>query len=148
MKTNKNTKERNTKMKNLMFVDTKEEAAMVERLFNEVRKTLDEGKGYRDARCFDEAAFIDGRGECFSDFPNEGCPNPAREAGYVGAFPESGIVRIPYGALVYTYRNIGGGYAVYDAYSFGYKGNFAVKKDIEGDLAGLCNAGDDFFPII
>lgn len=135
-------------MKNLMFVDNKEEAAKVEELFNTIRQTLDEGKDYRKAACFDECAFIDGRGECFSDFPNEGCPNPAREAGYVGAFPESGLVRIPYGALVYIYRDVGGGYAVYDAYSFGYRGKFAVEKDIEGDLAGLANLNADFFPNI
>ena len=46
-------------MKNLMFVDTKDEAAMVERLFDEIRKTLDEGKNYKKARCFDEAAYVD-----------------------------------------------------------------------------------------
>lgn len=135
-------------MKNLMFVDTKEEAAKVEELFNTIRKTLDEGKDYRKAACFDECAFIDGKGECFSDFPNVGCPNPASLAGYVGAFPESGLVRIPFGSLVYVYRDVGNGYAVYDAYSFGYKGNFAVMKDIEGDLAGLANLRADFFPNI
>ena len=133
-------------MKTMMFVEGKEEAATVERLFDEIRKTLDEGKGYRDARCFDHANFMDGRGEAFSDYPNENCLNAA--ATRLGAFPYGGLVRIPHGALVYVYRDVGGGNAVYDAYSFGYKGNFAVKKDIEGDLAGLCNAGDDFFPSV
>lgn len=135
-------------MKNLMFVDTKEEAAMVERLFDGIRKTLDEGKGYRDARCFDEAAFMDGRGESFSDYPNDDYPSAACVAGVAGAFPHGELVRIPYGSLVYVYRDIGNGWAVYDAYSFGYKGNFAVMKDIEGDLAGLANLSEDFFPNI
>ena len=114
-------------MQNLMFVEDNDEAAMVERLFNEIRKTLDEGRSYRDARCFDEAAFFDGRGEAF----------------FLGE-----LVRIPYGALVYVYRDVGNGYYVYDAYSFGYKGKFDSLKGLEGDLAGLCNAGEDFFPNI
>lgn len=135
-------------MKNLMFVEDNDEAAKVVELFDAIRQTLDDGKDYRKAACFDECAFIDGRGECFTDYPNDNCPNPATEAGYVGAFPHSGLVRIPYGSLVYIYRDIGGGNAVYDAYSFGYRGKFAVEKDIEGDLAGLCNAGNDFFPTI
>jgi hypothetical protein len=135
-------------MKNLMFVDTKEEAAMVERLFDGIRKTLDEGKGYRDARSFDEAAFMDGRGESFSDYPNDDHPSAACVAGVAGAFPHGELVRIPYGSLVYVYRDIGDGWAVYDAYSFGYHGNFAVEKDIEGDLAGLANLSADFFPNI
>ena len=133
-------------MKTLMFVENKEEAAMVEQLFNKIRTTLDEGKGYRDARCFDGAAFMDGRGEAFSDYPNENCPNAAATG--AGDFPYGSLVRIPYGALVYVYRDVGGGYAVYDAYSFGYKGKFAEQKDIEGDLAGLANLSEDFFPNI
>ena len=133
-------------MKTLMFVEGKEEAAMVEQLFNKIRTTLDEGKGYRDARCFDEAAFIDGKGEAFSDYPNEDCPNAAATG--AGDFPYGSLVRIPYGALVYVNRDVGNGYYVYDAYSFGYKGKFDSLKGLEGDLAGLCNAGEDFFPNI
>lgn len=135
-------------MKNLMFVDTKEEAAKVEELFNTVRKTLDEGKDYRKAACFDVAAFMDGRGESFTDYPNFDRPSAACVAGVAGAFPHGELVRIPYGSLVYVYRDIGNGWAAYDAYSFGYKGNFAVMKDIEGDLAGLANLSADFFPNI
>lgn len=135
-------------MTNLMFVNTEDEAKKVEELFATIRKTLDEGKDYKKAACFDECAFIDGRGECFSDFGNSNHPNPAKAAGYVGVFPYSGIVRIPYGSLVYIYRKGGDGTEVYDAYSFGYKGNFAVEKDIEGDLAGLANLNDDFFPTL
>ena len=135
-------------MTKLMFVENKEEAEMVKDLFAKIRKTLDEGKGYREAACFDTAAFTDGRGEFFSDYPNFDCPSIAYEAGVVGAFPHGELVRIPYGALVYVYRDVGGGYAVYDAYSFGHKGNFAVKEDIEGDLAGLANLSEDFFPNI
>lgn len=112
-------------MTTLMLVEDMEEAAMVEQLFNKIRTTLDEGKGYRDARCFDGAAFVDGRGEAF----------------FLGE-----LVRIPYGALVYVYRDVGNGDAAYDAYSFGYRGNFAVQRDVEGDLAGLVNLGSEFFP--
>ena len=133
-------------MTNMLLIEDKEEAAMVERLFNEIRKTLDEGKTYRDARCFDGANFIDGRGESFSDYPNENCPSEAHKAGVAGAFPNGELVRIPYGALVYHYRDIGNGGAVYDVYSFGHNGKFAVEKDVEGDLAGLVNLGSEFFP--
>lgn len=109
----------------MMLVEDEDEAAMVERIFNEIRKTLDEGRSYRDARCFDEAAFFDGRGEAF----------------FLGE-----LVRIPYGALVYVYRNVGNGEAVYDVYSFGYMSQVTVEKDVEGDLAGLVNLGGEFFP--
>lgn len=133
-------------MNTMMFVENETEAKIVEELFTKIRQTLDEGKDHKKARCFDEAAFIDGRGEAFSDYPNENCPNAAATG--AGDFPYGGFVRIPYGALVYVYRKVEGGYGVYDAYSFGYRGNFGVKKGLEGDLAGLCNAGDDFFPNI
>ena len=133
-------------MKTLMFVEGKEEAAMVAELFAKIRMTLDKGKGYRDARCFDEAAFFDGRGEAFTDYPNVKCTNAAATG--AGDFPYGSLVRIPYGSLVYVYRDIGNGEAVYDAYSFGYKGKFAVEKDIEGDLAGLANLSEDLFPTI
>ena len=134
-------------MTTMILGEDKEEAAMVERIFNEIRETLDEGKGYRDARRFDEAAFVDGRGESFSDYPNENCPSASSVAGVAGAFPYGELVRIPYGALVYVYRDLGNGYAVYDVYSFGYGGRFAVMKDVEGDLAGLVNLGGKFFPL-
>lgn len=131
-------------MINMMLVEDAEEAAKIVELFNTIRKTIDEGKDYRKAACFDECAFVDGRGECFTDYPNSNYPNPALKAGYVGAFPEGGLVRIPYGSLVYVYRSIGGGEAVYDVYSFGYKGKFVAETDLEGDLAGLVNS--DYFP--
>lgn len=131
-------------MTTMILVEDNEEAAMVEELFTKIRTTLDEGKGYRDASCFDEAAFIDGRGEAFSDYPNVNCPNAAATG--AGDFPYGSLVRIPYGSLVYVYRDIGNGCAVYDVYSFGYGGRFVVTKDTEGDLAGLVNLGGEFFP--
>ena len=133
-------------MTKMMLVEDKEEAAMVERLFNEIRETLLEGKSYRDARCFDTAAFMDGRCESFSDYPNEAYPSAAYVAKVAGAFPHGELVRIPFGSLVYVYRNVGNGEAVYDVYSFGYMGKFGVEKDVEGDLAGLVNLGSEFFP--
>lgn len=131
-------------MTSMMLIEDAEEAAKVAEIFNAIRKTLDEGKDYKKAPCFDECAYLDGRGECFSDYPNSNCPNPAIRDGYVGAFPESGLIRIPYRSLVYVYRDIGGGEAVYDIYSFGYRGKFEIETDIEGDLAGLVNSG--YFP--
>lgn len=133
-------------MVKMMLVEDMDEAAMVERLFNEIRKTLDEGRSYRDARCFDMAAYMDGRGEAFSDYPNEAYPSAAHAANVAGAFPHGELVRIPYGALVYVYRDVGNGEAVYDVYSFGYMSNVTVEKDVEGDLAGLVNLGGEFFP--
>lgn len=131
-------------MTSMMLIEDAEEAAIVAEIFNAIRKTLDDGKDYKKAPCFDECAYLDGRGEYFSDFPNSNYPNPAVKEGYVGAFPESGLVRIPYGSPVYVYRSIGGGEAVYDIYSFGYRGKFEVVTDLEGDLAGLVNS--DYFP--
>lgn len=110
-------------MKNLMFVENKGEASKVEAFFETIRAHLDAGRSYEDAVYYDEERKV------FSDFTEGG-------------------VCIPYGSLVYVYRNVGGGEAVYDAYSFGYRGKFAVEKDIEGDLAGLANLGEDFFPTI
>ena len=53
---------------------------------------------------------------------------------------------IPRGAIVYVFRDIGGGEAVWDIYKFGYCGEYAVSKDNEGDVAGLVNAGLKWFP--
>lgn len=105
----------------MMMTQSKGEAWKVESLFNKVKKALAEGKTFVDADCYcaDTISFTD--------------------------FMEGGI-DIPYGTIVYVYRGIGNGEAVWDIYKFGYNGEFAVSKDNEGDVAGLVNAGDTWFP--
>lgn len=107
----------------MMLVKDKGEAVKVETFFKAVMNHLNAGRHYTATVHYSEEQ------DAFTDFQEDG-------------------VSIPFGALVYVYRNIGGGEGVYDAYSFGYKGNFAVKKDVEGDLAGLANLSEDFFPNI
>lgn len=106
-------------MINMMLVEDKGEALKVETLFEKVRTELDAGRSFVDADCYSEER------QAFTDF-------------------RKGGVCIPFGSLVYVYRSIGGGEAVYDVYSFGYKGKFVVETDLEGDLAGLVNS--DYFP--
>ena len=108
-------------MTKLMIVDDKGEAAKVEALFNEIQKTMAEGKKDYDSDCYCDET------DTFTDHMEFG-------------------VDIPRGAIVYYFRSIGGGEAVWDIYKFGYCGEYAVSKDNEGDLAGLVNAGFDFFP--
>ena len=108
-------------MTNMILVEDKGEAAIVATFFGAVQKHIEAGRTYKDTIHYSEER------NGFTDF-------------------QEGGVFIPYGSLVYVYREVGGGEAVYDAYSFGYMGVFAVSKDIEGDLAGLVNAGCKFFP--
>ena len=105
----------------MMMTQSKGEAAKVEALFEAIQRTLAEGKTFVDADCYcaDTISFTD--------------------------FMEDGI-DIPYGTIVYVYRGIGNGEAVWDIYKFGYNGEFAANKDNEGDVAGLVNSGDTWFP--
>ena len=108
-------------MKKMMMTEDKGEAAKVEAFFNEVTKAIADGNGYSDADCYCDET------NSFSDFTEDG-------------------VNIPYGTIVYVFRDIGGGEAVWDIYKFGCNGEFAVCKDNEGDVAGLVNAGLGWFP--
>ena len=108
-------------MKKMMMVEDKGEAAKVESFFEEIKKAIVDGKEYCDADCYCEET------DSFSDYTIDG-------------------VSIPRGSLVYVFRDIGNGEAVWDIYKFGYNGEFAVSKDNEGDVAGLVNAGFDWFP--
>ena len=110
----------------MMFTETRAEADSVVKIFNSVFESTHEGKILENNLYYN--LYYNEEGRYFDDF--------------------EGLVSIPYGALVYVYRNTEDGSGVYDVYSFGYNGKFAYSKDIEGDLAGLCNAGDDFFPTI
>ena len=108
-------------MKKMMMTDVMEEAVKVEAMFNEVTKAIADGKGYSGADCYCDET------DSFSDFTE-------------------GRVNIPYGTIVYVFRDIGGGEAVWDIYKFGECGKFVSNKDNEGDTAGLVNAGSDWFP--
>lgn len=108
-------------MKKMMITEDKGEAKKVEAFFEEIQRTLAEGKTFVDADCYCEDTIS------FTDFMIDG-------------------IDIPYGAIVYVYRDIGNGEAVWDIYKFGYNGEFAVSKDNEGDVAGLVNAGLKWFP--
>lgn len=108
-------------MTRLMIANDEGEAAKVEALFKEVTEVLNAGMQHTEASCYSTDT------NSFTDFEEDG-------------------VDIPRGAIVYVYRDIGKGEAVWDIYKFGYCGEYAVSKDNEGDLAGLVNAGFDFFP--
>ena len=105
----------------MMMTQSKGEAAKVEALFTDILKAYADGKEYCDAVCYCDET------DCFSDH-------------IIGG------VSIPRGSLVYVYRDIGNGEAVWDIYKFGYQGLYAVKCGCEGDVAGLVNAGSDLFP--
>ena len=111
-------KERTKTMKKMMMTEDKGEALKVEALFNEILDVRDKGKSFCHALCYCDET------HSFTDFMTDG-------------------VDIPFGALVYVYRDIGNGEAVWDIYDFG---NFEASKDNEGDVAGLVNAGFEFFP--
>lgn len=106
-------------MKKMLMTETKGEAEKVAELFKEVRECLD--KGLQDILT-----------PCYSDETD--------------SFIVEDGMDIPRGAIVYVYRDIGGGEAVWDIYKFGYCGEYAVSKDNEGDVAGLMNAGLKWFP--
>lgn len=108
-------------MVKMMMTEDKGEAAKVEAFFNDVQKAIAEGKTFVGADCYcaDTISFTDFR---------------------------DGGLDIPYGTIVYVFRDIGNGEAVWDIYKFGYNGEFAASKDNEGDEAGLVNAGMDWFP--
>lgn len=108
-------------MVKMMMTEDKGEAAKVDAFFSEVQKAIADGKQYVDAPCYSEET------DSFTDFMEGGTD-------------------IPYGTIVYVYRDIGNGEAVWDIYKFGYNGEFAANKDNEGDTAGLVNAGMDWFP--
>ena len=108
-------------MKKMMMTETKGEAAKVEALFNEIQKVLGEGKKYSDANCYCDET------DSFTTFTTDG-------------------IDIPHGTIVYVFREIGNGEAVWDIYKFGYNGEFAASKNNEGDVAGLVNSGDTWFP--
>ena len=108
-------------MVKMMMTEDKGEAAKVEAFFNDVQKAIGNGYDY----CF---------ADCFCD-----------ETGFFSDFIEGGL-NIPYGTIVYVFRDIGNGEAVWDIYKFGYNGEFAASKDNEGDVAGLVNAGMAWFP--
>ena len=108
-------------MKKMMMTEDKGEAAKVETLFNEVCNAREKGEPYCNAPCYCDET------NSFTDFMEGGTD-------------------IPYGTIVYVYRDIGNGEAVWDIYKFGYNGEFAVSKDNEGDVAGLVNAGFGWFP--
>lgn len=108
-------------MKKMLMTETKGEAEKVAELFKEVSECLDKGWQDISAPCYSNAR------DSFTDFVEDG-------------------VVIPRGSIVYVYRDIGGGEAVWDIYKFGYCGEYAVSKDNEGDVAGLVNAGLKWFP--
>ena len=103
----------------MMLVEDKGEAIKVESFFEKVRTELEAGRSFVEADCYSEER------QAFTDFMDGG-------------------VCIPFGSLVYVYRDIGGGGAAYDVYSFGYGGKFVAETNLEGDLAGLVNS--DYFP--
>lgn len=105
-------------MKKMMMTEDKGEALKVEALFNEISDARAKGEPYCNANCYCEES------NSFTDFTVDG-------------------VDIPFGTLVYVYRDIGNGEAVWDIYDFG---TFKASKDNEGDTAGLVNAGFEFFP--
>jgi len=108
-------------MKKMMMTEDKGEALKVEAFFNEIKKTMEGGASYSDANCYCDET------NSFTDLTVDG-------------------VDIPFGTLVYVYRDIGNGEAVWDIYNFGNGGKFEANKDNEGDTAGLVNAGFEFFP--
>lgn len=108
-------------MKKMLMTEDKGEAAKVQALFEEITKAIADGKKDYDADCYCDET------DTFTDFLEDG-------------------VDIPRGAIVYVFRDIGGGEAVWDIYKFGYCGEYAVSKDNEGDVAGLVNAGLKLFP--
>ena len=111
-------KERTKTMKKMMMTEDKGEALKVEALFKEVADCLNAGMKPTEATCYSTDS------NSFTDFEEDG-------------------VDIPFGTLVYVYRDIGNGEAVWDIYDFG---TFKASKDNEGDVAGLVNAGFEFFP--
>ena len=108
-------------MKKMLMTETQGESEKVAELFKEVSECLDKGRKDISAPCYSYDT------DSFTDFLSDG-------------------VDIPRGAIVYVYRDIGGGEAVWDIYKFGYCGEYAVSKDNEGDVAGLVNAGLNWFP--
>lgn len=108
-------------MKKMIMTETKGEAEKVQALFEEITKAIADGKKDYDADCYCDET------DTFTDHLEFG-------------------VDIPRGAIVYVFRDIGGGEAVWDIYKFGYCGEYAVSKDNEGDVAGLVNAGLKWFP--
>ena len=104
----------------IMMTTDADEAAKVDAIFNEIKRYRDMGilwwKGM-PCYCVETDSYTDHSG-----------------------------VDIPRGSLVYVFRDIGGGEAVWDIYKFGYCGEYAVSKDNEGDVAGLVNAGSSWFP--
>ena len=108
-------------MKKMLMTETKGEAEKVQALFEEITKAIADGKKDYDANCYCDET------DTFTDHLEFG-------------------VDIPRGAIVYVFRDIGGGEAVWDIYKFGYHGEYAVSKDNEGDVAGLVNAGLKWFP--
>lgn len=108
-------------MKKMLMTETKGEAEKVQALFEEITKAIADGKKDYDANCYCDET------DTFTDHLEFG-------------------VDIPRGAIVYVFRDIGGGEAVWDIYKFGYCGEYAVSKDNEGDVAGLVNAGFGWFP--
>ena len=108
-------------MKKMLMTETKGEAEKVQALFEEITKAIADGKKDYDANCYCDET------DTFTDHLEFG-------------------VDIPRGAIVYVFRDIGGGEAVWDIYKFGYCGEYAVSKDNEGDVAGLVNAGLKWFP--
>lgn len=105
-------------MKKMMMTEDEGEALKVEALFNEICEVRNKGKSFCQAFCYRDETYS------FTDFTEGG-------------------VDIPVGTLVYVYRDIGNGEAVWDIYDFG---KFKASKDNEGDVAGLVNAGFEFFP--
>ena len=114
----KDKKRKDKTMKTMMMTEDKGEALKVEAFFNEIKKSIEGGASYSDADCYCDET------NSFTDLMEGG-------------------VDIPFGTLVYVYRDIGNGEAVWDIYDFG---TFKASKDNEGDVAGLVNAGFEFFP--
>lgn len=106
-------------MKKMLMTEDKGEAEKVDSLFSTIYWTVANGWDATDATCY--------------------CKE-------TDSFTDNGGMSIPRGSLVYVYRDIGGGEAVWDIYKFGYCGEYAVSKDNEGDVAGLVNAGLKWFP--
>ena len=111
-------------MKNMMMTEDRAEAKKVEALFIEIFDST--------TYSVEENSFDATKASCY-------CKE-------TDSFNDNGGMSIPRGSLVYVYRDIGGGEAVYDIYSFGYGDRYLVSKDNEGDIAGLVNAGSEFFP--
>ena len=115
---NNDNKDKDKTMIKMMMVEDKEEAKKVDEIFSAIYWTIANGWKATDATSYCEET---------------------------DTFRYKDI-EIPRGSIVYVFRDIGGGEAVWDIYKFGYCGEYLVSKDNEGDVAGLVNAGSSWFP--